>query len=87
MKVWYNFLCAKKKKITTLFNNFFSSVSVSGVRSGEYHDAWVGIKIQHDFYFFFLQKKVQYMALEQHEDKYIMLRNMGWALHLYACPH
>ncbi len=29
MKLYEYFLCAKKTKITTLFNNFFSSVSLS----------------------------------------------------------
>ncbi len=37
MKLREYFLCAKKTKIT-LFNNFFSSVSVFAVRSQEYHD-------------------------------------------------
>ncbi len=32
-------LCTKKTKITTLFNNFFSSMSVFDVPSREYHDA------------------------------------------------
>ncbi len=38
MKLREYFLCAKKTKITNLFNNFFSSVSVFGRRSQEYHD-------------------------------------------------
>ncbi len=41
MKLWEYFLCAKKTKITTLFNNFFSSVSVFTIRSWEYHDTCV----------------------------------------------
>ncbi len=41
MKLREYFLCAKKTKITTLFNNLFSSVSVSAPRSGEYHDTCV----------------------------------------------
>ncbi len=32
------FLCAKKTKITTLFNNFFSSVSVFYTRSRQHHE-------------------------------------------------
>ncbi len=41
LKLWEYFLCAKKTKIITLFNNFFSSVSVFDALSQEYHDACV----------------------------------------------
>ncbi len=40
MKLQEYFLCAKKIKITTLFNDFFSSVS-DNTRSQQYHDACV----------------------------------------------
>ncbi len=39
------FFCVKKTKITTLFNNFFSSVSVFDVRSRQYHDPCVCIPL------------------------------------------
>ncbi len=41
MKLREYFLCAKKTQITTLFNHFFSSVSVFEAHSQEYHDTCV----------------------------------------------
>ncbi len=41
MKLREYFSCSKKTQITTLFNNFFSSVSVFSTRSRDYHDVCV----------------------------------------------
>ncbi len=46
MKLREDFLCAKKTKITTLFNNIFSSMLVFKACSGEYHDARQVLLIQ-----------------------------------------
>ncbi len=39
------FLCAKKTKIMTLFNNFFCSLSVFDARSWEYHNTCVHLPL------------------------------------------
>ncbi len=46
MKLREYFLCTKKTKIITLFNNFFSSVSAFDMRSQQYHDACAAAGLQ-----------------------------------------
>ncbi len=57
------FLCAKTTKITTLFNNFFSSGSVS-CHSREYHDCLL-VLIKHIFCMtiFYIPNPTQYLHL------------------------
>ncbi len=48
MKLRENFLCAKKTKIMTLFNDFFSSVSEFNAHSRQYHEKMKKKKISKD---------------------------------------